>query len=34
MRALFEYAGIVPVEIRKAGNDTIGIGQHDHASLS
>jgi hypothetical protein len=26
MRALFEYAGIVPVEIRRVGKDTIGIG--------
>ena len=26
MRALFEYAGIVPLEIRRDGIDTIGIG--------
>ena len=26
MRALFEYAGIVPQEIRMVGKDTIGIG--------
>jgi len=26
MRALFEYAGIVPLEIRMVGIDTIGIG--------
>jgi hypothetical protein len=26
MRALFDYAGIMPVEIRKQGRDTIGIG--------
>lgn len=27
MRALFEYAGIHPVEVRKAGKDTIGVGK-------
>jgi len=27
MRDLFDYAGIVPVEIRKVGKDTIGIGK-------
>jgi hypothetical protein len=26
MRALFEYADIVPLEVRRAGFDTIGIG--------
>ena len=26
MKALFEYAGIVPLEIRAVGPDTIGIG--------
>jgi len=26
MRDLFDYAGIVPVEIRRVGSDTIGVG--------
>ena len=26
MRALFEYAGIVPLEVRAVGIDTIGVG--------
>lgn len=25
---LFEYAGIIPLEFRKEGHDTIGIGKH------
>ena len=27
MKALFDYAGITPVEVRKSGKDTIGIGK-------
>jgi len=27
MRDLFDYAGIIPAEIRRAGNDTIGVGK-------
>ena len=30
MRDLFDYAGITPVEIRKVGPDTIGVGANHH----
>jgi hypothetical protein len=34
MRALFEYAGIPEVEIRRAGFDTIGIGGSEQPERS
>ena len=33
MAALFEYAGITPVEIHAEGANTIGVGRNGHISL-
>lgn len=30
MLDLFDFAGILPVDVRKVGSDTIGIGTHPH----